>query len=708
MSRALTVIGWLALALVLLLAAGGAAARPEGIWLGFPGVGALALVAVALGALAWWSRGAAGPALAGLGLIPVLLLSGAPLPGLGGLSGPPLAAAGLAGVALVFAVRPPEIPRLAFLPIVALVYLGAAARAQLQVGPSGDEPHYLMVADSLLRDGDVALSRDYAEGRYHAFFDGHLEPHYRVRGKGGEIYSVHAVGLSALVLPAYALGGYPAVSFFMALLAAWLAREVRELVREVSGRDQLADGMGWLLALSPPLIHYAGLVFTEVPAALAVALGLRHGRRLAGPGSLWAVGAALALLPWLHVRYAALSVVLALYVLAGRPRLRPILILAGVGLASALGLAAYHLALYGTPDPRVVWGRRPEFALAALPVGLQGLLLDQEFGLLVYAPVLVLSLPGLVGLVRAARRTGAAAVGLLLVVFVTAGAWHMWRGGWNPPARFLVPVLPVMALGLAMTLRRGLGAAAALLVGWGLWTGLAGAWEPRLIHRDRDGTAPFFRAFSGAEEWTRLLPGFVLDESRADRGRSALVWGAALAAAAAAALRTKTPPGALRVGAAALFWLTFTGAASSLSRARTGGRDAVRLIGRPALNRLWFERRHEARWGPEALAWGPAYEPHRHPRGVEVGSRLPLPPGNYELELAWDDLGGGTVSGWLEVRGDSGIAFRQAFTAGFGGPRIELEVPPGEKAVSLVVGAGSPFLLKEIRLAVQPSTGGPV
>ena len=33
-----------------------------------------------------------------------------------------------------------------------------------QVGPQGDEPHYLMVADSLLRDGDVSLERDYAAG----------------------------------------------------------------------------------------------------------------------------------------------------------------------------------------------------------------------------------------------------------------------------------------------------------------------------------------------------------------------------------------------------------------------------------------------------------------------------------------------------------------------------------------------------------------
>ena len=49
------------------------------------------------------------------------------------------------------------------LPLAFLVLTLAAGRAQLRVGPQGDEPHYLMVAESLLRDGDLSLERDYAE-----------------------------------------------------------------------------------------------------------------------------------------------------------------------------------------------------------------------------------------------------------------------------------------------------------------------------------------------------------------------------------------------------------------------------------------------------------------------------------------------------------------------------------------------------------------
>ena len=56
-----------------------------------------------------------------------------------------------------------------FLPIVSIAYLIGAAQVQRQVGPEGDEPHYLMVADSLLRDHDLSLEPDYALGRYRAF-----------------------------------------------------------------------------------------------------------------------------------------------------------------------------------------------------------------------------------------------------------------------------------------------------------------------------------------------------------------------------------------------------------------------------------------------------------------------------------------------------------------------------------------------------------
>ena len=202
-------LGVLAIALAAVLASGGAAADGRATWLGSPSWAALLLAAAAI-VIAWVRRYEAASVAVGLFAPLLLLLGGAPLAGVHALSGPPLAALALAGAALVASSGSVRL-RVLFLPIVFGLLLVAAARSHVQVGPHGDEPHYLMVADSLLRDFDLALEKDYAERRYASFHDGVLEPHYRVRGKGGEVYSLHAVGLSVLILPAWALAGYAGV-----------------------------------------------------------------------------------------------------------------------------------------------------------------------------------------------------------------------------------------------------------------------------------------------------------------------------------------------------------------------------------------------------------------------------------------------------------------------------------------------------------------
>jgi hypothetical protein len=685
-------LGAFGIAVTAALATGGAAADGSSLWLGLPRLGSVAAIVAGVVGLALVPGCRARlPVAAGLGVVILPLAAGLPFAGVRALSGPPLAALALAGVALVVAGAVVPVRRRLFLPLAFALLVIAAGRSHVAVGPQGDEPHYLMVADSLLRDFDVSLERDYAEGRYAAFHDAPLAPHFRVRGRGGAIYSLHAVGLSILILPAWALAGYAGVTVFMALVAALVAREVREWVRELTGRDGLAEGAGWLAVLTPPLAHYAGLVFTEVPAALALSLGLRLARR-AEPGVRWgvAVGLVAAVLPWLNARYALLAAVVVAHALWRHPSRR----------LSASAILLYHHSLYGFWNPSRVYGRNPEFALATLPEGLQGLLLDQEFGLLVYAPLFALALPGIVFWFHRDRR-GALAIGAaVLAVTLTAGAWHMWRGGFNPPGRFLVPIAPLLLVAVALVWeKRGFTAGAALFVGWSLFTGLAGARDPVLVHRDRDGTAPLFRELSGAREWTGLLPAYVLED--ADRHRLAAVW--CLALLAALPWRARTPTAA-RLAVACLGLELAAQAAAALARQATGDRDAVRLVGRQALLTPAFrEDQAPARWSPEALGAPPLYEPHRHPAGASVGRRLRLPPGSYRLAVEGERLAG-TPPALIVAPDVAGAPLRESL------PRLRADgweadfvVRPGERAVSLLLRGGGPALVRALSIAIQPS-----
>src|SRR6185369_2854831 len=63
----------------------------------------------------------------------------------------------------------------------ALVYLGAAASLWPRL-PAGDEPHYLVIAQSLLRDHDLQIENNHTRGDYHEFFAPPLKPDYLRRG----------------------------------------------------------------------------------------------------------------------------------------------------------------------------------------------------------------------------------------------------------------------------------------------------------------------------------------------------------------------------------------------------------------------------------------------------------------------------------------------------------------------------------------------
>jgi hypothetical protein len=284
----------------------------------------------------------------------------------------------------------------------------------------------------------------------------------------------------------------------------------------------------------------------------------------------------------------------------------------------------------------------------------------------------------------------------------------MWRGGFNPPARFLAPIAPLLAVAVAIVWdRRGLTAGASLLLGWTLWTGLAGALDPQLVHRDRDGTAPLFRQLSGAREWTGLLPAYVLADP--DRHRLGALWAVAILAALPWRARAVT---AGRVAAAGFGLVLAAQAAATVTRARTDDRDAVRLVGRSAVELPGWsvDPQVSAEWSPEALGWGPVYEPHRAPEGAEVGRRLPLPPGRYRLALWGETLSPDGAGPPLVVEPDrAGAPVRISPTRPApSGWEADFEVRPGERAVSLRLRGGGPILLKGLRLSVQPEGAGPV
>jgi hypothetical protein len=248
---------------------------------------------------------------------------------------------------------------------------------------------------------------------------------------------------------------------------------------------------------------------------------------------LTAATLAAAALPWLHPKLLPLAGAgLALTLLRSVAWRRRLAALAGFG--ASVGLLLWFMAAhYGRPALGAAYGPglSEDVSLSRLPWGLPALFLDRQFGLFAVSPAWLLALPGAALLTR--RRPGdALRAGLLAATVVGVGAsFSMWWGGSCPPARFVVPALPALALALASALRARPDAGAAL---WGAGVAVVAlaADAPRALHNRADGDSALLRFLAPSLDLDAGLPSFVSAPTL-----TAVLLGASLLAAAALAWR---------------------------------------------------------------------------------------------------------------------------------------------------------------------------
>ncbi len=333
---------------------------------------------------------------------------------------------------------------------VGTVYAAVGLRHAAGLQVSGDEPHYLVMAQSLWRDHDLDLRDEYDGGEWAEFVPGPLRPHWGAPRVDGRPFPAHSPGLPLLLAPVYEVLGREGGVLFMALVAAAAALVCRRLALQVTGNEAVS-GVAWLAAAGPPLFFYSFHLYTEAPSALAAGGSLAL--LLGGPGTAGAALAALcaAALPWLHVKMipaAAALGLIALVRLRGRP-LAGFLVVAG---AAAASFGLYYASVFDVPSPLALYGGVPADARVLSWRSLPGLFLDRSFGLLPIAPVFLLALAGMPYVLRRREAWPHALVGL--AVLAPLLSWRMWWGGQCPPARFLVPMLPFLVAALALRLER--------------------------------------------------------------------------------------------------------------------------------------------------------------------------------------------------------------------------------------------------------------
>ena len=436
--------------------------------------------------------------------------------------------------------------------LAAVVFALAAFHASPAI-PGGDEPHYLVITQSLLSDGDLKIENNHQRGDYRAYFPGDLNPDSIRRGRNGAVYSIHAPGVPAIVLPAFAIGGYHGVVVFLILCAAAACALAWWLAWRVTGSGAAA-WFGWAsIVLAAPWLLETFTVYPDGLGGIIVLTGFwallragweaedtkraaeyadhadaadhaeyaesggRHGWRSVWP---WAIhGVALALLPWMHTRFAVLAATLGGLILVRLARVPNAMAKASAFLLppalSALAWLFFFVAIYGAPDPSAPYGGRVDNAFAFLPNGLGGLLFDQGFGLIATAPVLVFALAGF----ARTRRLGLEWLVMALPYLLAVTTFAMWWAGSSGPARFLVPLMLPLAIPAACAWARAesRGAKAvmlaALLVSAWLSAVMAGGGDGRLGYHTRNTggmtAAPYLEWANQVVDLPGALPAFV-------------------------------------------------------------------------------------------------------------------------------------------------------------------------------------------------------
>ena len=371
----------------------------------------------------------------------------------------------------------------------------------------GDEGQYLRVTQSLLHDGDMDLADNLGAEHIGEFHVSHFEVSKAPASPEGKVYSVHPIGLSAALVPAYWLGLEQwknprlATALFMALLASLCVPLTFLFLRRLGFEfwaSLLATG---IMAVTAPFFLYTNQLFPEVPAlliALVALVALAHWQIPGGSYRPWGPWEApllglltllLCCLPFLHPRLAPLALLCGTGVLLQawhNPRRN--LALSVVGLAVVAGIYALVSFNYafsgdwmGPFRPGNAW-EEGALDITTWSVSLPGHWLHVSKGILNSSPVYLFALLGLLSLARSGDRRAIVAGGFYAATAAVNGLHPAWLFGFCFPARFVVTALPVLVLGLA----RGLtlvkrSAAIAFFAAFSLAVSIEGVLETLLL-----------------------------------------------------------------------------------------------------------------------------------------------------------------------------------------------------------------------------------
>lgn len=353
---------------------------------------------------------------------------------------------------------------------------------------AGDEPHFLIMINSLVNDGDLELKNNYASvhrGSSQAgmLWAGTPLDHHTVWYLGGERlqwahifeldnskwqedsagwpkptirqgitvdvsdlpeYSHHPAGLAFLLAPfLFPFRGTsylePMAVFYSGIAVVLAMMFFRLLIQEFTSDLCLANLVTALAFLGTPVWHYGRTLFTEpfllFFAISAYFLALRKRMSLL-PGCLMAAGI-LMKLPFL-----LLMLPLLVDLLIQKRFKRVVFFSLPVVISVALTFFMNY-TMFGSP-----FKTTQHYIIGNFKEGTIGLLLFWDHGILPFAPVVLIALLAWPKFMRNHFRESLMFATGFILYFLLMAFYGLWHGGWCYGPRYVVPVIPFLLMGL--------------------------------------------------------------------------------------------------------------------------------------------------------------------------------------------------------------------------------------------------------------------
>jgi hypothetical protein len=327
--------------------------------------------------------------------------------------------------------------------------------------PLGDQVFYLLAAERLTH-GDLDATIDPA--RFIALVGIPPQPSdvpMHVANAPVGPRQIQGYLLSALVVPGWIVAGQLGATLVVAVLAAWAAMQTWLLLGETVPDPRVARVTWALFALLAPFTTLAAHIYPNALAAALITTGYRYAFTARHPRHALA-GALLGATAFLNPRDGLVLLTLAPFAFGlGRAAVTRF----AVSAAAVVLLAALaSFIAYGIPVPYagyLVWLVAPS---AGLPpestftfyfwVGLPAMLFDRALGVAGFAPWLFIGAVGVASALRAARARLVPAAVTIAATLVALSLFRYWEGGYAPPGRYLLDVLPLAAPFVAYGLTR--------------------------------------------------------------------------------------------------------------------------------------------------------------------------------------------------------------------------------------------------------------